>query len=271
MERGALKKSLGQNFLVDQNIAEKIVRLFGPHENETIIEIGPGEGALTEHLIARRSQVLAIEIDNEAADTIEQRFKNDVTLLRKDFLKTDITEIARELEVEQLRVIGNIPYYITAPILFHLLEHHSVISDAIVMMQREVAERLTAVPRTKEYGILSVQIQTWAKPKRLFNVPPSCFFPRPKVTSTVVSLKFEERSELGGIEEEHQQLVRAAFGKRRKRLKNALKELITNRDERAELFTKAEIDPQRRAEELTPEEFIRFARLFAAASSGNAG
>ncbi|MEZ4785393.1 MAG: 16S rRNA (adenine(1518)-N(6)/adenine(1519)-N(6))-dimethyltransferase RsmA [Candidatus Kapaibacterium sp.] len=271
MQHIAPKKSLGQNFLVDSNIAEKIVRLFEPAEGEVVVEIGPGEGALTTNLLKSGCDVIAVEIDREAADLIEKRFGSDVEIIRNDILKTDLSRIAADKGVEKLRVIGNIPYYITAPILFHLIDHQRVISDTTLMMQREVAERLTASPRTKDYGILSVAIQTWTEPKRLFNVPPSCFFPRPKVTSTVVALKVRERTELTGIEREHQQLVRGAFSKRRKTLQNALTELIPNRDERTEIFRRAEIDPQRRAEELAPEEYIQFARVFADAGAGAAG
>lgn len=271
MQHVAPKKSLGQNFLVDRNVAAKIVRLFSPQQGDVVVEIGPGEGALTGDLLASGCRVIAVEIDPEAAAAVERRFGGEVEIIRDDILKTDLTGIAARHGAERLRVIGNIPYYITAPILFHLIEHRNVISDTMLMMQREVAERLTALPRTKEYGILSVAIQTWGEPKRQFNVPPGCFFPRPKVTSTVVSVHFREREGLKGIEREHQQLVRGAFGKRRKTLQNALTELIPDRDERTEIFRKAEIDPQRRAEELAPEEFIRLARIFADARAGAAG
>lgn len=259
------KKSLGQNFLVDRNIADKIVRNFAPTAAETILEIGPGEGALTERLLTSGTKLLAVELDTEAADAIEKRFGEQLTLFRTDILKADITRIVAEQNAEKIRVIGNIPYYITSPILFHLIEHRGVTKEAMLMMQREVAERLTAQPRTKEYGILSVMTQTYSTPERLFNVPPSCFFPRPKVTSTVIRLRFNKENQLHGIEEYHRRLVRAAFGKRRKTLNNSLTEILPNGDERSQIFAQAEINPGARAEELSPEEFIRFARVFAAA------
>ena len=257
------KKSLGQNFLVDRNIAEKIVRLFGPIKDETILEIGPGEGALTEHLLAAEPELLAVELDKEAAETISAKFGERLTLFQNDILKTDLTTFADEQGAQKIRVIGNIPYYITSPILFHLIEHRHVIDEAMLMMQREVAERLTAKRRTKAYGILSVMAQTYATPERLFNVPPGCFFPRPKVTSTVVRLRFDQENILDGIEQYHRQLVRGAFGKRRKTLNNSLTEVLPNGEERSRILTKAGIKPGARAEELSPQEFTRFARVFA--------
>lgn len=268
MQRVVPKKSLGQNFLVDRNVAEKIVRLFAPVPGERIVEIGPGEGALTERLLAHGCDVTAVEIDPAAADAIAARFGGNVQMLRNDILKTDVAGIAREHGLEKIRVIGNIPYYITSPILFHLIDNRRAVAEAVLMMQREVAERLTARPRTKEYGILSVMTQTYCEPERLFNVPPSCFYPRPKVTSTVVRLRFVEAPDVTGIEEEHRALVRSAFGKRRKTLNNSLSELISNAEERADIFAAAKVNPGARAEELSPEEFLRFARVFAAARAG---
>lgn len=271
MRHVAPKKSLGQNFLVDRNIADKIVRLFEPEAGETVLEIGPGEGALTERLLEHDPQLLAVELDPEAADAIESRFGERLSLYRADFLKTDLTQIAAEHDAEKIRVIGNIPYYITSPILFHLIEHRKVIREAMLMMQREVAERLTATPRTKEYGILSVMAQTYSSPERLFNVPPGCFFPRPKVTSTVIRLRFDRDTDIEGIEEYHRRLVRGAFGKRRKTLNNSLTEVIPNGEERARIFEEAQIKPGARAEELTPEQFKRFARVFAAERTRQSG
>lgn len=270
MQRVVPKKSLGQNFLVDNNVAEKIARLFDPEEGEKIVEIGPGEGALTTQLLEKGGVVIAVEVDPRAAAAIRQRFGDRVQVLEGDILQTDITSVARQHGLETIRVIGNIPYYITSPILFHLIDNRSGVSEAVLMMQREVAERLTAQPRTKEYGILAVMTQTYCRPERLFNVPPSCFFPRPKVTSTVVRLTFKETDDVNEVEREHRQLVRAAFGKRRKTLNNSLTELISNAEERAHIFAAAQINPKARAEELTPEDFLRFARVFAAAGTGSA-
>lgn len=269
------KKSLGQNFLVDRNIARKIVEAIAPEPGEPIVEIGPGEGALTSLLLEAGATVVAVEIDPEAADAVRRRFAGTGDALRiieQDVLKTSLPEIIREetglAEGEAIRVVGNIPYYITSPILFHLFDQRKSVREATLMMQKEVAERLVAVPRTKEYGILAVITQSLSSPKRLLTVPPGCFHPRPKVTSAVVRLRFEDRVEIEGIEEIHRRLVREAFGKRRKTLNNALGGLIPDGSERAELFERSGIGPGQRAEELTPDEFAHLARVLADAPAG---
>ena len=262
------KKSLGQNFLVDRNIARKIVEALAPEPGEPILEIGPGEGALTGLLLDAGAEVTAVEIDPEAEAAIRGRFGERVRVIREDILKVSIPELGFPGRV---RVVGNIPYYITSPILFHLFDQRLVVAEAMLMMQREVAERLIAPPRTKEYGILAVMTQSLTTPERLFNVPPGCFHPRPRVTSSVVRLRFGDRVEITGIEEIHRRLVREAFGKRRKTLNNALGGLIPDGSERAELFSRSGIEPGRRAEELTPEEFAHLARVFADAQAGKRG
>jgi 16S rRNA (adenine1518-N6/adenine1519-N6)-dimethyltransferase len=182
--------------------------------------------------------------------------------MERDFLRTDLAEIARAAGAGTIRVIGNIPYYITSPILFHLFDGRRFVSDAMVMMQREVAERLVARPRSKEYGILAVMAQTYTLPKLLFNVGPRCFFPPPKVTSAVVSLRFQDIEGIAGIEEDHRTVVRAAFNQRRKTLRNSLSQLVPDNESRERLFEHAGISGGRRAEELDPAEFITLARAW---------
>jgi 16S rRNA (adenine1518-N6/adenine1519-N6)-dimethyltransferase len=262
MQHLAPKKSLGQNFLIDRNIAEKIVREFDPRAGETVVEIGPGEGALTGLLAARESALMAVELDPRMVERIRETYGTRIEVLEKDFLETDIGEIARMAGVGSVRVIGNIPYYITSPILFHLFDGRGFISDAMVMMQREVAERLVARPRSKEYGILSVMTQTYTIPKLLFNVGPRCFFPPPKVTSAVVSLRFRDIEGIAGLEEDHRSIVRAAFNQRRKTLRNALSQLVPDNEPRERLFEHAGISGGRRAEELDTAEFITLARAW---------
>lgn len=268
MERILPKKSLGQHFLTDRNIAEKIVRQFGAKPEEVVVEIGPGEGALTGLLVEHGCRLIAIELDPRAAERTRKQYHGKVEVMEQDFLTIDLPQIAAQQGVERLRVIGNIPYYITSPILFHLIEARAAVSDATLMMQLEVAERLVATPRTKEYGILAVALQTHAEVKKLFNVGPRCFYPPPNVNSAVVQLRFAERPQLEGIAKQHQQLVRAAFGQRRKTLRNSLAQLIGNPDHREELFRTAGIGPQQRAEELTIEDFLRLARVFAQTQTG---
>lgn len=262
------KKSLGQNFLIDRNIAEKIVREFDPKPEEMVVEIGPGEGALTGLLLESGCRLIAVELDSRAAEKIRSSYGTRIEVVEGDFLKTDLRAIARDQGASRLRVIGNIPYYITSPILFHLIDQREVVSDAMMMMQREVADRLVAKPRTKDYGILAVMAQTYALPKRLFDVGSRCFFPPPRVTSSVVRLDFRDLEGIAGIERQHRQIVRAAFNQRRKTLRNSLAQLLSTQQERDRVFGQAGIDGGERAEELGPEEFIRLTRVYTDAHPG---
>jgi len=262
------KKSLGQNFLIDRNIAAKIVREFDPKPGDTVLEIGPGEGALTGLLLESGCRLIAVELDPRAAEKIRSGYGTRIEVIEKDILKTDLREIAHALGASRLRVIGNIPYYITSPILFHLIDQREVVSDAMMMMQREVADRLVAKPRTKDYGILAVMAQTYALPKRLFDVGPRCFYPPPRVTSAIVRLDFRDLEGIAGIERQHRQIVRAAFNQRRKTLRNSLAQLLSTQQERDRVFGQAGIDAGERAEELGPEEFIRLTRVYTDALAG---
>jgi 16S rRNA (adenine1518-N6/adenine1519-N6)-dimethyltransferase len=160
MEHLAPRKSLGQNFLVDQNIARKIVETFAPRPDEPVVEIGPGQGALTGLLIERGARVLAVELDPRMAARIRELYADRVEVIEQDVLKINFAALAQAHNLERLRVIGNIPYYITSPILFRLIEFREVITEAMLMMQREVAMRLVAKGRTKDSGILSIMSQT---------------------------------------------------------------------------------------------------------------
>jgi 16S rRNA (adenine1518-N6/adenine1519-N6)-dimethyltransferase len=268
MDHIAPKKSLGQNFLVDRNIAAKIVREFDPKPEDTVVEIGPGEGALTGLLLESGCRLIAVELDPRAAERTRATYGTRIEVIEGDFLRADLAAIARDHGVEKLRVIGNIPYYITSPILFHLIEGRGAVADAMMMMQREVADRLVARPRTKDYGILAVMTQTYTRPKRLFDVGARCFFPAPNVTSAVVRLEFRDLDGIAGLERQHGQIVRAAFSLRRKTLRNSLAQLLSTQQERDRVFGQAGIDPGARAEELDPEKFIRLAGVYADAYPG---
>jgi 16S rRNA (adenine1518-N6/adenine1519-N6)-dimethyltransferase len=268
MDRVIPKKSLGQNFLIDRNISAKIVREFAPKPEDVVVEIGPGEGALTELLVESGCRLIAIELDSQLAERLRARYGTRIDVIEEDVLHVDLRAISERNGVERLRVIGNIPYYITSPIIFHLIERRRAIRDAMLMMQREVADRLVAKRGTKEYGILSVAAQTYSIPKLLFNVGPRCFFPPPKVTSAIVHFSFRDMEGIANIESEHRAVVRAAFGQRRKTLRNSLAQLIQDQNEREQIFQQAGIGPGQRAEELTPEEFIRLAGIYAAAKPG---
>jgi 16S rRNA (adenine1518-N6/adenine1519-N6)-dimethyltransferase len=263
MDHISPRKSLGQNFLIDRNISAKIVREFAPSAGEAVVEIGPGEGALTGLLVESGCRLTAVELDPRAAERIRDLYGTRIEVIERDFLQVDLSALAGNLGGERLRVIGNIPYYITSPILFHLFGARSVVSDAMMMMQREVADRLVAPPRTKDYGILAVMTQSYAVPKRLFDVGPKCFYPAPNVTSAVVRLDFRDIEGIAGIERQHAAIVRAAFNQRRKTLRNSLAQLLPDQHERNRIFEQANIEERRRPEELTPQEFVRLARVYA--------
>jgi 16S rRNA (adenine1518-N6/adenine1519-N6)-dimethyltransferase len=253
----APRTRLGQHFLVDDNIARKIANSVGAATEDVVVEIGAGEGALTQQLVDKAGIVYALELDDRSVVRLREVFGERLRIVHGDALKVDLTAIASEHH-RRLRVVGNIPYRITTPLLFHLFEHAGAVRDAVIMMQREVADRLTAVPRTKEYGVLSVATQFHCTVQRLFTVPPSCFLPPPKVHSTVVRFTFPDPAILPDASAAFRRVVRAAFGKRRKTLSNALKDMIGDPGRMAALATR--MDLSRRAEELS---ILQFAELTA--------
>lgn len=231
------KKSLGQHFLTDNNIISKILKSIKGESSDRIIEIGPGTGSLTKYLADRYSDVHVIEVDERAVEVLNAQLKN-LVIHQKDVLKVNWDEIISETSDNY--VIGNLPYYITSPILFSLLESRNRFKEAVLMMQKEVAERLVASPSSKEYGILSVQTQLFSTPEILFDVSPNSFSPPPKVMSSVIRLKFDKPA-LHCSDKMLKSVVRTAFNQRRKKLSNALKPLLGtelpdgfNYDERAE-------------------------------------
>lgn len=216
------KKSLGQHFLTDQNIIEKIASSIPAEEGHRVIEIGPGTGALTEALLEKFSDVHAVELDQRAIEVLNEKYP-DLPVHHQDVLKVDWDELS--IEKAKTHVVGNLPYYITSQILFALLESRTMLADALLMMQKEVAERLVSDIRTKDYGILSVQTQLMCTPEILFSVSRHCFNPSPKVESAVVRLVFD-KGELECSDTNLKTVVRTAFNQRRKKLSNALKPII---------------------------------------------
>ncbi len=217
------KKSLGQHFLKDGNMIRKIADSIPAAADDKVIEIGPGAGALTEQLLQKYKDVTAVEIDQRMVDFLKEKYP-DLTLIRQDILKTDWSEITHS--EKPVHVVGNLPYYITSQILFAILENRNRLTSAVLMMQKEVAERIVAVPRTKAYGILSVQTQLMSSPEILFNVPPQVFYPPPNVESAVLKLTFD-KGPLICSDEHLKTVVRMAFNQRRKKLSNSLKGLDT--------------------------------------------
>lgn len=244
-------KRLGQNFLKDKNILRKIYEFINPQEGERIIEIGPGEGALTEFLISSRAEVIAIEIDKRVIEHLQSSFP-DIKIINQDFLEVDLTQF----HSSDLRIVGNIPYNITSPIIFKLIENHNLTRDAIFMVQYEVAKRMTAKKGSKDYGILSVLLSYFAETEFCFKVSPNVFYPKPKVFSAVVKIKFKKNID-ESLKKTFIQIVKAAFGNRRKTLKNSLSNSIF-----AQLnFSGCEVDLSLRAEQLDLSDFIKLAEF----------
>jgi 16S rRNA (adenine1518-N6/adenine1519-N6)-dimethyltransferase len=217
------RKSLGQNFLRDENIARKIVASIEPQTSDILIEIGPGEGALTGFLAGRVRELILVELDSRAIRILRERFDDRrLSIVHGDFLEYDLQSVVRRTG-DRVRIVGNIPYNITSPILFHILDNRAAVRDATLMMQKEVARRLVARPGSKEYGIPSVFCECFAHVERLFDVSPNVFFPRPAVLSTVVRITPMAASRYP-LEDEgfFREMVRSVFGKRRKTLKNSL-------------------------------------------------
>lgn len=258
------KRSLGQNFLVDPNIQRRIVDALEPGPGDEVLEIGPGTGALTRHLAARAGRVVAIEKDDDLAAALRAEFEGTpgVTIVHGDALEADLRALVQD--PEHVKIIGNIPYNITSPLLFHLLEPPLHAERIVVMVQREVADRLLAPPGDKAYGALTVGVRTVADVKRLFHVGRAAFRPVPDVDSTVIMivphrpprLSAEERADL-------RVLTRTAFGWRRKQLQKILRSAEEYQVDPADLDGVADetgITLDRRPETLSPDEFVALCR-----------
>jgi len=216
------KKSLGQHFLIDDNIIHKIAEAIPAQSGHRIIEIGPGTGALTKALVERYEDVVAVELDQRAIEVLKEKFE-DLEIHHENILEADWEALSAGKQ--KTHVVGNLPYYITSQILFSLLEHREQIADALLMMQKEVAERIVAEIRTKDYGILSVQTQLMSTPEILFPVSRHCFSPQPNVESAVLKLAFD-KGPLACSDQQLKTVVRTAFNQRRKKLSNALKPIV---------------------------------------------
>lgn len=246
------KKSLGQHFLTDENIIQKITDAIPAQPDERIIEIGPGTGELTGKLLETYNDVVGIEIDQRAVEVLEQKFP-DFNVYEENILDSNLADYTTGKE--QTHVIGNLPYYITSQILFKLLKNRHLFSDALLMMQKEVAERIVSDIRTKAYGILSVQTQLMATPEILFPVSRHCFRPQPNVESAVLKLSFD-KGELNCTDQHLKTVVRTAFNQRRKKLSNALKP-ICPKDK-----LPAGFDYDKRAEAWVPSEYEKLTAQF---------
>lgn len=243
MEYGSIKpkKSLGQHFLKDGNIIRKIAATIPARPEDQVIEIGPGTGMLTVELMKRFSGMKAIELDGRAVKYLKHKFP-ELELIHSDVLKISWDELLHGSD--KIHIVGNLPYFITSQILFKIMENRNRLESATLMMQKEVAQRLVADCKTKEYGILSVQVQLMSTPKIVFDVPGSAFHPPPKVTSSVVLLTFD-KPELICSDTNLKTVVRTAFQQRRKKLSNSLKKITP-------LPQDSEFDYDKRAEAWPP-------------------
>ncbi len=250
------KKHYGQHFLHERGIIERVVAAIDPKPGEHLVEIGPGEGALTLPLLDKTGALTAIELDSELIEPLREKSKAHGTLmiLHADVLETDFTALAAG---EKLRLAGNLPYYVSSPILFHCLEHAHAITDMHFMLQKEVVDRMVASPGSKTYGRLSVMLQLTCKVEPLLRVPAGAFRPPPKVESAVVRLIPRPEAQLPEPElmPAIANIVRAAFGQRRKTLANALSGTLD-----ADAIRAAGIDPRARAETLSPQQYVALAR-----------
>lgn len=258
----ALKK-FGQHFL-EPAWADKLVAAIEPKTDDRFLEIGPGPGALTLRLAPLVEHITAVEVDRDMVAALAPRLPANVTLIERDFLEFDLADLAPEMPV---RVTGNLPYNVSSPILFRLIDAHRHLGglvDASVMLQREVADRITAVPATTAYGVLAILVRLHADVRPLLQLPPGAFRPPPKVRSTVLHLRFRrpvvELSDPSGFEE----MVRSMFTRRRKTLANALQPYAGTRGAAAgAALAAAGIDPRRRPETLQLSELARLAEFFA--------
>jgi 16S rRNA (adenine1518-N6/adenine1519-N6)-dimethyltransferase len=260
------RKSLGQHFLADATVARRIASELSPRPGDCILEIGPGTGALTRFLAAEDVDVIAVDIDTRVLEAAAQHARAEdwadrVRFLHGDATRLDITALAAQ-QGRRLRVCGNLPYNITSPLLFHVVEHRRAVTDCVFMVQREVAQRLVSPPGSREYGIPSVFCQLHADLRLAFHVPPGVFHPPPAVWSSVFSMRFtEEREALLRDYELFRRVVRTAFGQRRKMLSNSLRALLTGRELPGDLAARMSDRPER----LSVEDFIALANALAEA------
>ncbi len=260
-------KRLGQNFLVSNSVIDRIINAFGPRGDETIIEIGPGRGALTTRLVNESGRVIAVEFDRNLGPALVEKFSSagNFILVQADALATDFcTEIQ---PATQARVVANLPYNISTAILQRLIEQRSCIPEMVLMLQREVVDRITAQPGSPERGYLSVLVEAYCESEKLFDVAPGSFKPAPKVWSSVVRLRVRERAEVEIDEQWFSKIVSAGFAQRRKTMLNNLRHApeplqtkIKQHGGASIVLCTAEVDLQRRAETLTLAEWVRITK-----------
>lgn len=263
------QKKFGQNFLIDSHVLDKIVSAAGIMKDDFVLEIGPGIGTMTQYLAASARKVFAVEIDKALIPILEDTLKefDNVQVINQDILKVDIKKLAEEHnDGKPIKVVANLPYYITTPIIMGLFESQVPIDSITVMVQKEVADRMKVGPGTKDYGALSLAVQYYAEPYIVANVPPNCFMPRPKVGSAVIRLTRHEKPPVEVADEKLMfRLIRASFNQRRKTLANGLNnspELSYSKEEIQQTIEKCGFKAGIRGEALTLEDFAKLANVF---------
>lgn len=250
------KKSLGQHFLTDRSYIDKIVMAVNPQPGDRLVEIGPGQGAITFPLLRKHGELTAIEFDRDLITPLMEASEGvgRLTIIHKNVLDVDFGKLADD---GKIRLVGNLPYNLSSPILFHAIEHAASIHDMVFMLQKEVVDRMAAEPGSKVYGRLSVMLQAYCRVDSLFVVPPGAFRPPPKVDSAVARLVPRDASAIGIADHRRfEEVVRAAFGQRRKTLRNALGGTCSS-----EQIEAAGLRPDARAEQIEVEGFVRLANL----------
>ncbi|MBQ7464077.1 MAG: 16S rRNA (adenine(1518)-N(6)/adenine(1519)-N(6))-dimethyltransferase RsmA [Lachnospiraceae bacterium] len=262
------QKKYGQNFLIDQNILEKIAQTSQIGKDDLVLEIGPGLGALTQILCERAGRVIAVEIDKKLIPVLEETLSgyDNLSLINEDILKCDLKDLLKEGDrYGSVKVVANLPYYITTPVLMFLLESRYPFESVTVMIQKEVADRIKAGPSTKDYGSLSLAVQYYSQPVVALQVPPSCFIPRPGVGSVVLKLGIYREKPVEAKDEELLfRLIRGSFNQRRKTLVNGLKNyagLDLSKEQIESAIEKLGKKPSVRGEELTLSEFAELADI----------
>lgn len=256
------QKKFGQNFLIDPSVLDRIVSAAEIGKDDCVLEIGPGIGTMTQYLAESAREVIAVEIDKNLVPILEDTLSEyeNVSVINDDILKVDINRIVREQNGgKPIKVVANLPYYITTPIILGLFENHVPLDSITIMVQKEVAERMQVGPGTKDYGALSLAVQYYARPEIVANVPPNCFIPRPNVSSAVIRLtRYVEPPVRVSDEKKMFALIRASFNQRRKTLANSLSNapgLGLTRQRVTEVLEQMQLSPTIRGEALTLEQF----------------
>ncbi len=261
------QKKFGQNFLIDEHVINKIIDAADVGKDDFVLEIGPGIGTLTQHLAYNAREVAAVEIDKNLLPVLEDTLGgyDNVTVINEDILKLDIIKLVNEKNGGRpVKVVANLPYYITTPIIMGLFEKHVPIESMTVMVQKEVADRMASGPGTKNYGALSLAVQYYSEPYLAANVPPNCFMPRPNVGSAVIRLALKKDKIPVKDEALMFRLIRAAFEQRRKTYINGLKnssELPISKEQWEEIFKKMDLSPSIRGEALKLDEFAKLSDI----------